>query len=90
MGLFDFRREEEARNRKMMALVAGCHRHPSYRYKRKPTGKCQTCLELFDFHEQLKEWDARVNDWWKVYHRVEKKRMDEEYRAMEDRLNCPG
>jgi hypothetical protein len=90
MGLWDFRKEEEARISKYQALVAGCPKHPAYRYQLAPRTKCACCHELFDYNTQLKEWDEAVKGWWKTYHAVERKRQDAESRRMEDYLNSPG
>lgn len=90
MGLFDYRKEEEARERKYRALVEGCKKHPGYRYKRKPQVKCAKCEELFDFAEQLRQWDAQCDQWWRVYHAVEYKKQQEWSEREEARLNYPG
>jgi hypothetical protein len=90
MPIFDFRREEEARLKKYQALVAGCPKHPSYRYLAAPRTKCPCCHELFDFQNQLKAWDEAKNSWWKTYHAVERKKQDEESRRREEWLNSPG
>jgi hypothetical protein len=88
MGLFDRFKEEEARIKKYKALIAGCPKHPAYRYKL--ASKCKTCAELFDFNKQLQDWDESVNGWWKTYHAVERKRQDEESWRREEWLNSPG
>jgi hypothetical protein len=71
MDIFATRREEKARDKMYRALIAGCHKHPAYRYKRKPADKCKVCVELFDFKQQLDVWDEKVNGWWKEFFRRE-------------------
>ena len=90
MSMFDRWQEERARKNMNRELIEGCSKHPSYRYKRKPKVKCRTCEKLFGFAEDLRAWDAKENEWWQTYHRVEQKRMEEWSRAEEARLNCPG
>lgn len=89
--MFDiFKKEEKARLNKLRELVEGCKKHPGYRCKRKPTAPCKRCEELFSFYTQPKAWDEQCDRWWKIYHDVERKRMQEWSRAEEDRLNRPG
>ena len=34
-------------------LSEGCRRHPAYRAKRKATGRCESCLKIWNARQEL-------------------------------------
>ncbi len=81
---------QEIQLRALDELAQGCRKHPSYRYKRKPTAPCKRCVELWELRRGFEEWQTLTRAKWLADMEREREQMREWSRMESERINSPG
>ena len=74
---------QQRRDGAFKQLALGCEHHPAYRYKKKPTGKCERCLFLFDLAQEMKLWEREYERWKAANMAADREAMARESRRLE-------